>query len=132
MRLSTVIRKMIGRYVPLLGKADQHLLRMEAPPSPLSSRPKPRISYYAAPPMTTGAAFIEESRMKFADPTKLDRKSGVVEGSAVLSISIRFGSKLRPSLCHPDRVNDCKESRVKFVDLTQPDRKSWDMGGIPE
>ena len=26
--------------------------------------------------MTTYAAFIEESRMKFADPTKLDRKSG--------------------------------------------------------
>jgi hypothetical protein len=26
--------------------------------------------------MTTYAAFIEESRMKFADPTKPDRKSG--------------------------------------------------------
>jgi hypothetical protein len=37
---------------------------------------EPRISYYAAPPTTTYAAFIEESRMKFADPTKLDRKSG--------------------------------------------------------
>jgi hypothetical protein len=31
----------------------------------------------------TCAAFIEESRMKFADPTKLNRKSGEVEGSAV-------------------------------------------------
>jgi hypothetical protein len=39
----------------------------------------PRISYYAAPLMTTYAAFIKESRMKFADPTQLDRKSGVVE-----------------------------------------------------
>jgi hypothetical protein len=37
---------------------------------------EPRISYYAAPPTTTYAAFLEESRMKFADPTKLDRKSG--------------------------------------------------------
>jgi hypothetical protein len=37
---------------------------------------EPRISYYAGPPTTTYAAFIEESRMKFADPTKLDRKSG--------------------------------------------------------
>jgi hypothetical protein len=43
----------------------------------------PRISYYAAPEKATCAAFIEESRMKFADPTKLDRKSGAVEGSAV-------------------------------------------------
>jgi hypothetical protein len=34
--------------------------------------------------MATCAAFIEESRMKFADPTKLDRKSGAAEGSAVL------------------------------------------------
>ena len=40
---------------------------------------EPRISYYAAPEMATCAAFIEESRMKFADPTKLDRKSGEVE-----------------------------------------------------
>ena len=27
-----------------------------------------RISYYAAPEMATCAAFLEESRMKFADP----------------------------------------------------------------
>jgi hypothetical protein len=45
-----------------------------------------RISYYAAPEMATCAAFIEESRMKFADPAKLDRKSGAVEGSAVTAI----------------------------------------------
>jgi hypothetical protein len=44
---------------------------------------EPRISYYAAKEMASCAAFIEESRMKFADPTKLDRKSGEVEGSAV-------------------------------------------------
>jgi DNA phosphorothioation-dependent restriction protein DptG len=29
------------------------------------------------------AAFSKESRMKFPDPTKLDRKSGAAEGSAV-------------------------------------------------
>jgi hypothetical protein len=34
----------------------------------------PRISYYAAPERATCAAFIEESRMKFAGHTKLDRK----------------------------------------------------------
>jgi protein-S-isoprenylcysteine O-methyltransferase Ste14 len=34
--------------------------------------------------MATCAAFIEESRMKFVDHTKLDRKPGEVEGSAVL------------------------------------------------
>jgi hypothetical protein len=42
-----------------------------------------RISYYAAPFGTTCAAFIEESRTNFADPTKLDRKSGAVERSAI-------------------------------------------------
>jgi hypothetical protein len=31
---------------------------------------EPRISYYAAPPMTTYAAFRKESRMKFANATK--------------------------------------------------------------
>jgi hypothetical protein len=43
----------------------------------------PRISYCAAPETATCAAFVEESRMKFADHTKLDRKSGEAEGSAV-------------------------------------------------
>jgi hypothetical protein len=51
---------------------------------PLSSRAHPRISYYAAPEMATCAAFIEESRMNFADSTKLDSKSGEAEGSAAL------------------------------------------------
>jgi hypothetical protein len=50
---------------------------------PLCHPERTRISYYAAPEMATCAAFIEESRMKFADPTKLDRKSGAAEGSAV-------------------------------------------------
>jgi hypothetical protein len=44
---------------------------------------EPRISYYAAPPTTTYAAFIEESRMKFADPRSLTGNLGDVEGSAV-------------------------------------------------
>jgi len=61
---------------------------MEASPFPLSSRlsrlPRlavgravgahPQISYHAVPEMATCAAFIEESHMKFADHTKLDRK----------------------------------------------------------
>jgi hypothetical protein len=42
-----------------------------------------RISYYAAPKMTSCAAFIKESRMSFVEPIELDRKSGAVEGSAV-------------------------------------------------
>jgi hypothetical protein len=44
----------------------------------LSSRPeRTRISCRAALDTTTCAAFIKESRMKFADATKLYRKSGV-------------------------------------------------------
>jgi hypothetical protein len=97
----------------------QQPLSMEAPPSPLSSRPgfpvtqhrtrqrvrlsvrkgacssrnpptstgnpgeRTRISYYAAPKMTSFAAFIKESRMSFAEPIGLNRKSGAAEGSAV-------------------------------------------------
>jgi hypothetical protein len=46
----------------------------------LSSRPeRTRISCFAAPDRTTCAAFIEESRMKFAGATNPDRKSGVAE-----------------------------------------------------
>jgi hypothetical protein len=45
-----------------------------------------RISYYAAPKMTSFAAFIKESRMNFAEPIGLNRKSGAVEGSAVSPI----------------------------------------------
>jgi hypothetical protein len=46
------------------------------------SSTEPRISYYAAPEIAACAAFIEESRMRFADPTKLTGNPGEVEGSA--------------------------------------------------
>jgi hypothetical protein len=68
--------------------------------SPLCHPERTRISYYAAPEMATCAAFIEESRMKFADPAKLDRKSGEVEGSAVFSVGANvraFGVHLKGS-----------------------------------
>jgi hypothetical protein len=43
----------------------------------LSSRPeRTRISYIAEPPKATYAAFRKESRMKFANATSLNRKSG--------------------------------------------------------
>jgi len=96
---------------------------MEAPPSPLSSRSKwrdlrfsqpaadsdgsvslpfviptaPRISYYAAPSTTTYAAFIEESRMKFTHPTKLDRKSGGSGG--ICSFLNRHLIRMEAPLC---------------------------------
>ena len=38
-----------------------------------------RISCHAALDMATSAAFVKESRMKFANATKLDRKSGVAQ-----------------------------------------------------
>jgi hypothetical protein len=44
----------------------------------LSSRPeRTRISCHAALDMAACAAFRKESRMKFANATKFDRKSGV-------------------------------------------------------
>jgi hypothetical protein len=43
----------------------------------LSSRPeRTRISYISVPHEVTYAAFRKESRTKFANATKLDRKSG--------------------------------------------------------
>jgi hypothetical protein len=56
-------------------------LSMRRPP--LCHPERTRISYYAAPKMTSFAAFIKESRMSFAEPTGLNRKSGAAEGSAV-------------------------------------------------
>jgi hypothetical protein len=52
-------------------------LFMEASPSPLSSRPeRTRISCCAAVDRAACAAFRKESRMKFANATKPNRKSG--------------------------------------------------------
>jgi hypothetical protein len=45
-------------------------------PTLRKEREGPRISYYAAPNKDACAAFYEESRMKFVDPTKPCRKSG--------------------------------------------------------
>jgi hypothetical protein len=46
----------------------------------LSSRPKrTRISFIAGTPKPTYAAFRKESRMKFANATNLNRKSGVAQ-----------------------------------------------------
>jgi hypothetical protein len=50
------------------------------PPVPACRGTEPRVSYYAAPPTTTYAAFIEESRMKFADPRSLTGNLGELEG----------------------------------------------------
>src|SRR5271155_4324605 len=50
---------------------------LEAPPSPLSSRPeRTRISYFALLATTTCAALLKESRMQIIKATGLYRKSG--------------------------------------------------------
>ena len=55
-------------------------LAMEAPPSPLSSRPKrTRISCHAALDKTTCAPFRKEGRMKRTNATKFTRKFGIAE-----------------------------------------------------
>ena len=63
---------------------------MEAPPSlchpacPGVPWERTRISYYAAPKMTSFAAFIKESRMSFAEPIALPFViPSAAEGSAV-------------------------------------------------
>jgi hypothetical protein len=71
---------------------NQHLLRTEAPPYPLSSRPKWRDLQFSQ----SASASNRSAALPFVIPTE-------VEGSAVLSISICFEPKRRPTLCHPDR-----------------------------
>ena len=57
--------------------SSHQLISMEAPSSPLSSRPKrTRISYLAELTMTTDAALRRESRTNFINATTLNRKSG--------------------------------------------------------
>jgi hypothetical protein len=47
------------------------------PKTNLSSRPeRSRISCHASPEVAACAAFVKESRMKFAKATKLNRKFG--------------------------------------------------------
>jgi hypothetical protein len=54
-------------------------------PLPFLCHPeRTRISCHAALETTACAAFIKESRMKFANATNINRKSGEAEGSAVL------------------------------------------------
>jgi hypothetical protein len=49
-------------------------------PTELSSRPeRTRISYIAEPPVATYAASRKGSRMKLANATNLNRKSGVAQ-----------------------------------------------------
>ena len=50
---------------------------LEAPPSPLSSRPeRTRISYFALLATTTYAVSRKGNRMKLINATSIDRKSG--------------------------------------------------------
>ena len=107
---------------------------LEAPPSPLSSRPeRTRISYFALLATTTCAALRKESRMQIIKATGLDRKSGGAQwrdlrfGGSFLEMffdrgimSLRptqgdekrllFSSyspwKHRPPLCHLDRSSE--------------------------
>ena len=55
--------------------------------------------------MAACAAFRKESRMKFANATKFDRKSGVAQWRDLLFILPIIESEWtrNPPLCHPDR-----------------------------
>ena len=69
---------------------------VEAPPSPLSSRPKrTRISYFALLATTTCAALRKESRMQIIKATDLDRKSGGAQWTDLEFIRV-LGHLLKP------------------------------------
>ena len=86
LRSQTVIR-ITGAAVALRAlyvQLSQSLItatKVSAAVLPLSSRPeRTRISCYAALTTAACAAFRKESRMKFANATNLDRKSGERSG----------------------------------------------------
>jgi hypothetical protein len=73
--------------------------------STLSSRlERIRISYIAVPPKPTYAAFRKESRTKFANATKLDRKSGVAQGRDLQFHSDRTQMPTSDPLTQPDSL----------------------------
>jgi hypothetical protein len=68
------------RSAGICSSLNQKPVRTEAPTLPLSSRPeRTRISCCAAVDRSACAAFRKESRMKFANATKPNRKSGVAQ-----------------------------------------------------
>jgi hypothetical protein len=105
---------------------EKRLLSSNRPPGkrrPSLCHPgRTRISYYAAPEMATCAAFIEESRMKFADPTKLDRKSRAAEGSAVPRTLL--GNGFRQS-GHWDRRSESSDTESSAISRPESQRPVW-------
>jgi hypothetical protein len=93
-------------------------------------------------PTSTCAAFVKESRRKFANATKFNRKSGEAQRRDLRCALPSNDSCLnhRPQICHPDRsepgfpatqhspTSTCaafvKESRMKFANATKFNRKS--------
>jgi len=77
---------------------------------------------HGAPPTPTCAAFIKESRMKFANARKPDRKSGVRLGERGAPVQFPVslfwveGSGLRTVVSHISR----KTSEMPRISCTQP------------
>jgi len=86
---------------------------METSPSPLSSRPKrTRISCYAAPDKAACAPFFKERRIKFANATNFNRKSGAAQRRdlCVDAPSWRCFSTELPWACGPPKVRKTPQS----------------------
>ena len=74
---------------------------------------------HGAPPAPTCAAFIKESRIRFVNANKADRKSGV-----------RFGDRIScyPALDIAACADFIEEIRMKCADAKNLDRKSGEHG----
>jgi hypothetical protein len=106
---------------------------MEAPPSPLSSRPKrTRISYHAELAASTYAPFRRERRMRIANANKFDRKSGGAQRRdlCVDASSWKCFSTERTRIsCHTALETTAfaafsKEGRMNCANATNSNRKS--------
>ena len=90
-----------------------------------------RISYYAAPKMTSFAAFIKESRMSFAEPIALPLSSRAQPRDLQFRgpfLEMFFSRVYPDSYCAAPTMTTCaaflRESRMKLANATKPDRKS--------
>jgi hypothetical protein len=81
-----------------------------------------RISYHGAPPTTACAAFIKESRMKFANAIKLDRKSGAQPLPTLLP---------RGQKTDAGGVNSCDYGAKAFEKISLSTHVRWGEHGAP-
>jgi hypothetical protein len=115
------------------GSSDRFLLAISIRQNCHPDRSVPGFPTSRDPTTATYAAFRKESRMKFANATKLDRKSGVAQWRDLLFLCLSDltapDKNPDPRICHPDRsVAQWRDLRFLFSRSPQTSRP---LPGLP-